>query len=433
MEVYMKYGNKNFVMVLIGQIISLFGNGIIRFAIPIYLLNETGSAALFGLVSASCFIPLLLLMPIGGILADRLNKRNIMIILDFSTAIIVLGYMFSLGRINLVLLTCITLIILCGIQGTYQPAVQASIPSLLKQENLIQGNAMINLVNSLSNLLSPIAGGILFGLFGIKPILIISIICFFASAIMEIFISIPYTKQKSDKNMIATGIDDFKESLHFMIKTKPEIFEIGIVLAVFNFVIASCIIIGLPTIIIKGLGFSMETGNKLLGFANGFTGLGSIMGGIMSGFVSKKIKIRQAPWLLIASGVAILPIAVALFLSINPYVSYIIIVVSTFVTMSVSTMFSIMMITSLQIIVPQHLMGKIMSCAISLSMCVSPIGQAIYGVLFQAFMKNSYLIIVVTILLNSMISIFTKSSFKKMDLLVSKEIIMAKGKICAEV
>ncbi|MDD3368175.1 MAG: hypothetical protein PHP50_04690 [Lachnospiraceae bacterium] len=57
-------------MVVIGQIISLFENAVLRFALPLYLLNQTHSAALFGMVSACSFIPMIMLPPIGGIVAD---------------------------------------------------------------------------------------------------------------------------------------------------------------------------------------------------------------------------------------------------------------------------------------------------------------------------------------------------------------------------
>ena len=67
--------NKNFILIVIGQIISLFGNGIIRFALPLYLLQITGSSAIFGIVSAMSFVPLIIVMPIGGIIADRVNKK----------------------------------------------------------------------------------------------------------------------------------------------------------------------------------------------------------------------------------------------------------------------------------------------------------------------------------------------------------------------
>lgn len=75
--------SKDFIMVVIGQIISLFGNAALRFALPLYLLNQTGSSALYGTVTACAFLPSIAMSPIGGIVADRVNKRNIMVALDF--------------------------------------------------------------------------------------------------------------------------------------------------------------------------------------------------------------------------------------------------------------------------------------------------------------------------------------------------------------
>ena len=80
-----KHFSKDFILVVIGQIISLFGNSVLRFVLPLHLLNITGSAALYGFVSAFSFIPMLVMSPIGGVVADRINKRNIMVGLDFFT------------------------------------------------------------------------------------------------------------------------------------------------------------------------------------------------------------------------------------------------------------------------------------------------------------------------------------------------------------
>ena len=91
-----KLFSKDFILVVIGQIISLFGNTAIRFALPLHLLNHTGSSALYGTVTACAFIPAILLSPIGGIVADRINKKNIMVILDFFTAAVILIFFFFL-------------------------------------------------------------------------------------------------------------------------------------------------------------------------------------------------------------------------------------------------------------------------------------------------------------------------------------------------
>ena len=189
-----KLFKRDFTMVVIGQIISLFGNGILRFALPLYLLRETDSSSLFGAVTACSFIPLVVFSLFGGVIADRKNKRNIMVALDFTTAAVILIFSFALGKVSLVPLMIAVLMILYGISGIYQPAVQASIPLIVERQLLMQGNAVINMVSTLAGLMGPIIGGVLFGAFGIMPILFISVGCFVFSAVMEIFIHIPFEK-----------------------------------------------------------------------------------------------------------------------------------------------------------------------------------------------------------------------------------------------
>lgn len=91
-----KLFQRDFTLVVIGQIISLFGNAILRFALPLYLLRETGSSTLFGVVTACSFAPMVILSMIGGVLADRVNKRNIMVGLDFCTTALISVFYLSL-------------------------------------------------------------------------------------------------------------------------------------------------------------------------------------------------------------------------------------------------------------------------------------------------------------------------------------------------
>ena len=90
---------------------------------------------------------------------------------------------------------------------------------------MLPGNAVINQVSSLAGLLGPIIGGILYGFYGLIPILIASIICFFISAVMEIFIKIPYKKRQTTFSAFAIVKDDFKTSLTFIFKDRPVIFK----------------------------------------------------------------------------------------------------------------------------------------------------------------------------------------------------------------
>ena len=186
-----KLFTKDFTMVVIGQIISLFGNSAVRFVLPLYLLNQTGSSALYGTVMACAFIPAVLLSPVGGLVADRVNKRNIMVILDFSTAALILVFAWLMGSVNLVFLLTLTLMILYGIAGAYQPAVQASIPALVGQEQFMQANAVVNVIGSFAALVGPVLGGILYSAYGLLPVLEVCVVCFALSAVMELFICIP--------------------------------------------------------------------------------------------------------------------------------------------------------------------------------------------------------------------------------------------------
>lgn len=148
-----KLFSKNFTLVVIGQIISLFGNAAIRFASPLYLLNLIGSSAVYGTVTACAFIPAILLSPIGGIVADRVNKRNIMVILDFLMAIIILAFSLFMNEANIILLLTVTLILLYGIADVYQPSVQSSIPVLVSQDKFMAANSVINTISSFDSLM----------------------------------------------------------------------------------------------------------------------------------------------------------------------------------------------------------------------------------------------------------------------------------------
>ena len=407
--------NRNFIMVVLGQIISLFGNAILRFALPLYLLNETGSAALFGIVSACAFIPMIVLSPIGGIFADRVNKRNIMVVLDFSTALLVLMIILLLGKMNLVVLLLCSLFILYGINGAYQPAVQASIPVLLSSEHIMQGNAVINLVSSFASLIGPVTGGALFGFYGIMPILYVSVVCFILSATMEIFIQIPYEKKPAKGNIFAIGFGDLKESFRYMYKEQPVIMQFSLAVAAINMILSALIIIGLPVIVTQMLEFDSETANRLYGYAEGAMAMGSLFGGMGAGIFAGKMKTKNGYLLLLYDALTVIPIGLAIMIPMPAKISYAIILVSCFAMMFLATLFSIQIMSYLQMIVPENLIGKVISCAMCIGMCATPIGQAIYGGLFEVLKESVFVLFFVAALLNVILALAMKNAFGRLE------------------
>lgn len=412
--------NRNFVMVVVGQIISLFGNAVLRFALPLYLLSETGSAALFGIVSACAFIPMIVLAPVGGIFADRVNKRNIMVVLDFSTAALVLFILLLLGKMDVVALIFTALFLLYGIQGAYQPAVPASIPALLSHEYIMQGNAVINLVSSFSGLLGPVIGGTLFSFFGIRPILYISLLCFLLSAIMEIFIQIPCEKKEVEGNIFSIGLADLKESFLYMKQEQPLIMHFSLAVAAINMILSALMIIGLPVMVTQLLTFDSETANRLYGYAEGVMAVGSLCGGMGAGVFAGKMKAEKGYLLLFYDALTLIPIGFALMFPVPAIVSYGITMISCFVMMFLATLFSIQIMSFLQMIVPGNLIGKVISCAMCIGMCATPIGQAIYGSLFEILKEKVFCLFFIVTVLVMMLAFAMKKPFARLALLIAK-------------
>ena len=321
----MKKGfSKDFYLVVIGQIISLFGNAVIRFALPLHLLSVTGSAALLGVVSGVAFLPLVVMSPIGGLIADRMNKRNIMVVLDFFTAGLVLLFLVLSGRGSLVSLILIMLFLLYGISGAYQPSVQASIPLLVSEEAVMPANAIINMVSSLSGLLGPALGGIAYGLWGITPILYVCMGCFFLSAVMEIFIHIPFVKRVRTDTLLHETIADMKSSLIFIGREKKEIGKLTFCCAAVNLFLSALMIVSLPVIVTQVLVFPRNNASEMYGFLEALMAGGGLLGGLGAGLLSKRLNVRSTWKLLFCCGMLLLPMGAALYKGLPVYLAYLI-------------------------------------------------------------------------------------------------------------
>lgn len=378
-----KLFTKDFTLVVIGQIISLFGNAVVRFALPLYLLNQTGSSALYGTVMACAFIPMILLSPVGGMIADRVNKRNIMVALDFITAGLILGFLLLQGRVNLVFLLALTLMLLFGIAGAYQPAVQASIPALVGQEHYMQANAVINIVSSFASLLGPVFGGILYSIYGLLPILEVGMVCFVLSAVMEIFIRIPYEKQETSGSIWEIMKQDLQESFRFIRREKPMIGKGLIVICCVNLFFSALINVGLPYLVTEVLPFTDALANRLYGYAQGALAAGGIVGGIGAGILAQKLQVKKTGNLLLIAALCLFPVGLALLLTRSELAVYLILTVCCFVIMVMATVFSVQIMAFVQTETPKHLVGKVISLCMMLSMCAQPLGNAMYGFLFE--------------------------------------------------
>ena len=383
-----KYG-KDFTLVVVGQIVSLFGNAILRFSLPLYLLRETGSSTLFGIVTACSFLPMIVLSLLGGVLADRVNKRNIMVCLDFLTAGVITVFSWLLGIVPIIPLFITVLMLLYGISGTYQPAVQASIPALVPKEKILSANAIVNQIGALANFIGPIIGGMLYGAFGIVIILKVSVLCFVLSAVMEIFIKIPFQKQPTQDKVLQIAAGDLQDSIRFLRMAKPRFVQICIVIAGLNLFLSPMLTIGIPVIVVDKLHLT----DGLLGLTQGMLAVGGILGGLLTVLLDKKLTPQTAyvPLFLCTACSCLMGFGMAIGQS--PMIKYIILSVTGLSVTIFTTMFSIQMLAVVQAETPQHLIGKVVACIMTFIMCVQPIGQLLYGFLFECLPSQPVIII----------------------------------------
>ncbi len=400
-----KLFSKDFTLVVIGQIISLFGNATVRFALPLYLLNLTGSSALYGTVMACAFIPSILLSPVGGIIADRVNKRNVMVILDFFTAAVILLFSLLMQGVNLVVLLTATLMILYGIAGAYQPSVQASIPALVNAEYIMEANSVVNTISSFAGLMGPVLGGILYSAYGLAPVLWVCMGCFVFSAVMEIFIHIPYQKPDSAGNIWQIVRRDFAESFRFICKDNPVIGKAVLAACGINLFLTSMITVALPYLVTEVIDLETARANRLYGFAQGILAAGGLAGGICAGIFAKKLSIQKSGRLIVMSAVCLLPVGASLFLVKSGMINYVVLTIGCFTVMVCATVFNVQVLSFFQLLTPAHLIGKVMALIFTAAMCAQPFGNALYGVLFEICQGMEWVVVLFACVVSMLIAV----------------------------
>jgi len=218
--------NRDFSLLILVQVFALFGNSILSFALPLYILRISGSPALFGTVLALGFIPLVIMSPIGGIIADRSKKQIAMFWMDAATIVCIAAFIVIMAGdffLTLVPVIIVKLIALNVIQGIYMPTAMSGVPFLVPADKLVPANAASNMVFSLSNAIGPAIAGVLFGAFGLFPILVISAAIFVIAAVIDLFIRIPYKKQAPPGSVLRMVKGDLERCARFGVKEKPEL------------------------------------------------------------------------------------------------------------------------------------------------------------------------------------------------------------------
>lgn len=387
--------NKNLALTVLGRFVSNFGTYIQSFVLSLYVLNTTGSATLFASVLAVAYIPRLLIGPFAGVIVDRFDKKKIIVGLDILSGVVMMLfalYYFVQGQIPIWLIIVVELI-MALINIFFSPAIGTVIPTVVEKENLAEANSANAFLDSISNIGAPVVAGLLYGVFGMLVILVLNSFSFFISAISESFIQLPVMKKKSPLNLRSFAAD-FKEGFRFIIKTREILAFISFGFIV-NFALSPLFGVSIPYILKNVL----LVNDIQFGLLNTLLALGMLIGPLFAPLIIKKAGYQKATYVGFGlSALIVTGMAIALWSQLMPryisiWVPISLIILSGLIVISIVMLINIALQTQIHSIVPIEILGRVSAVGGTFMVLAAPLGQMIFGALYDIMTPSSILLL----------------------------------------
>ncbi|AOY74654.1 MFS transporter [Clostridium formicaceticum] len=406
--------NKNFIIVVIGQIISLLGNAILRFCMSLYILDLTGSAAVFSRILAISTIPYILFAPIAGLLADTINRKKIMLYLDFFSSILMGVYSMILisGRDSTMIVGGV-MFILSIIYTLYSPAVTACIPQIVDKEKLASANGIIQQVAAIVNLVGPIIAGILYSFVDIKTIVILNAASFLIAAILEVFLKVPDLELKEKViNPILESLKEMKKSFIYLKEKKKIVLGIIASYGLTNVFVVPILTIVSPYFIKVKLNMSSAT----YGFVEAIFVLGMIIGGLLVTFRPKLFKMKRIYRTMYPMVIATIMMGIATYLTTENKLGILALYSMGGLAIMLSLALSnVISLTYIQKEVKEEMLGKVSAFSTAVATASVAPGQLIYGHLIDIRL-NLYSIMALTFILSIGVVRFIEWNVKELNM-----------------
>ena len=270
----MKNRFHQFLLLWIAECFSQIGSGLTAFGMSVYVFAQTGSAADTALVTLLAFLPMLLLSVPAGVLADRYDRRILMMAGDGCSAIGVLFILLCMLRGDASLIQiCIGVLISSVFAALLEPAYKSTITDLLTEEEFSKASGLVSLAGSVRYLIAPALAGVLLAISDIKLLLIIDISTFVITVCAAAMV------RKSIAGNRRAGSLPFLESMsegRRVLRDRKGVLLLAIIASGITF------FMGVLQILIKPMVLSFADA-KELGFLETFSACGMLVSGIYLG------------------------------------------------------------------------------------------------------------------------------------------------------
>ncbi|WP_052447408.1 MFS transporter [Clostridium polynesiense] len=361
--------NINFILLWQGQMVSSLGDTVYQIALGFWILAFTGSTALMGTLMAASMIPKLIVSPFAGVWVDRLNRKWIIVLTDALRGVIItfLGTAAIFGFIEIWMVFTAGIIMgLCG--AFFNPAMGSVLPDIVPNDKIVKANSVYNMAVTGTNVVGTVSGGYLYTLLGAPILFLVNGISYIFSAFTEVFMKIPHINRETENGNFK---EDFKEGIKFSWNLKG-LRYIMILACGINFFSQIGFILLMP--MFQGAG---GLGEEKYGVIMGILTAGMLVGMAFLSIYNLKSDKKYFAFMLSS----ILCFGAALFVPFirNFYgLSFIVFLIGVFNSILNTILFS-----TLQLVVPQNMRGKVLSILSTLTQGLTPLGMLIAGVMAE--------------------------------------------------
>ncbi|MDA1678037.1 MFS transporter [Bacillus cereus group sp. TH152-1LC] len=370
----------------IAKTVSIFGTSMYSFALSLYVLQITGSALNFAITLILGTIPMIVMNPFAGVIADKVNKKKLVVCMDLLSGCLLIAVYIVSSHYGLNLFIIYTTTFLMTVFTTFFGiGLEAAKPNIVSKERLMSINSISKIIDSVSLILGPMLGGIIFSVFDIKTFIIINGISFILSGIALLFIHFKLFEcninEENSKRRV-NFIKDIKEGFSYLLD-KESLKNTFHILISFNFFLGFAVIVPLPYIINTVLNLS----SKQFGIIQGTFPVGMIIGAIVVKKISDRFSysylLKKLSYMLsvimIFSGV---PVLFKSF-EVNDFVFVITYCVVMIFLGLIIALIDIPLIYFMQKEIPNEYRGRVLSIGLSLGKMMQPIALAISGLLLN--------------------------------------------------
>ncbi|MED1091005.1 MFS transporter [Bacillus paramycoides] len=377
---------RNICLYSIAKTVSIFGSSIYSFALGLYVLQITGSAFNFALTLILGTIPMIIINPFAGVIADKVDKKKLVVCMDLlNGGVLIAVYIFS-SNYGLNLFIIYTTTFLMTVFTTFFGiGLEAAKPNIVSKERLMSINSISKIIDSVSLILGPMLGGIVFVFLDIKTFIIINGISFILSGISMLFIHFKLFECNINEECSQTGINfikDIKEGFSYLIENESLKNTFSILISL-NFFLGFAVTVPLPYIINTVLNLS----SKQFGMIQGTFPVGMIVGAILVkkitnrfsySYLLKKLSFMLAVFMIISG----IPVLFKSF-EVNGFAYVITYCVVMFFLGLIIVLIDIPLACFMQKEIPNEYRGRVLSIGLSIGKMMLPIAMALSGILLN--------------------------------------------------